>query len=294
MPGTEPRPAQAALVSVVVTVRNEERHLGALLESLLLQQGPFEVLVVDSDSEDRTRAIAQDYAAKHPEIQLLLHGGTRGESRNFGVAQAKGEAVAFIDGDCVADPGWLHALRARLGEHAIVAGATRQVGKTAWQALERVELKHKGFEVTAPSCNLAYRRAVFEELGGFDPWFRTAEDIDLNFRAVDRGHSIAVAGDALVFHKSRDTFVRFLKQAVWNGYGRKQLTLKHGKLWSAYSLRRMFQTQITVWGVLRLGAALAGYMVAKVREGHQPRQPRAEEREGRLHVPAAPSAARRP
>jgi GT2 family glycosyltransferase len=252
------------------------------------------VLIVDSDSEDRTRDIAQRYADAHPEVSLLLHGGTRGESRNFGVAQAKGDAVAFIDGDCVADPSWLHALRSRLQEHAIVAGDTRQVGKAAWQTLDRVELKHRGYDVTAPSCNLAYRRRVFEELGGFDPWFRTAEDIDLNFRAVDRGHTIAFAPDALVFHKSRDTFTKFLKQALWNGYGRKQLTLKHGKLWGAYSLRRMFETQVNGWGVLRLGAALAGYMVAKVREGHHRRATRAAEAEGRLQVPAAPPAPRRP
>lgn len=284
------------MLSVVVTVRNEERHLASLLESLLQQEPPFEVLVVDSNSEDRTRDIAARYADEHPEVRLLLHGGTRGESRNFGVAQARGEGVVFIDGDCVAAAGWLAALRRQLKQTAIAAGETQQVGRTSFQRLDRVELNHKGFDVTYPSCNLAYRRRVFEELGGFDPWFRTAEDIDLNFRAVDRGHRIAFVPQALVHHATRPTVLKFLAQAMWNGYGRKQLTLKHGKLWGHYSLRRMFTKQVTPWGLLRLGAALFGYLVAKVREGHRMRSARAAEVEGRLQPapPAGKGAARRP
>lgn len=252
--------------SIVVTVRNEAANLAALLDSLLAQEPPFEVLVVDSNSEDETPAIAWRYAERHPEVRLISHGGTRGESRNYGVARAKGDFVAFIDGDCVASPGWLRGLRAQLAHTDIAAGQTQQVGWSAFEGLERVELSHKGSDVTYPSCNLAYRKEVFEEVGGFDPWFRTAEDIDLNYRAVDRGHAIGFAPDAVVFHKTRSTVTKFLKQALWNGYGRKQLTLKHGRLWSRYSLRRMLRTQFTFWGLVRLAAALFGYLVAKVRE----------------------------
>jgi glycosyltransferase AglI len=294
----EPAGEVPGLVSVIITVRNEERHLAALLDSLLTQEPPFEILVVDSNSEDRTRDVAARYEREHPEVQLLLHGGTRGESRNHAVARARGEFVAFIDGDCVAAVGWMAALRAQLHETGIAAGETRQVGRTAFQELDRVELRHKGFDVTYPSCNLAYRRRVFEQLGGFDPWFRTAEDIDLNWRAVDRGHRIGFVPKALVYHQTRSTVFRFFAQAMWNGYGRKQLTLKHGTLWARYSMRRMLQTQLTAWGVIRLGAALFGYVVAKVREGHHRRVARQAEVEGRLQVPqpegASGHAARRP
>lgn len=286
------------MVSVVVTVRNEAAHLAALLDSLLHQEPPFEVVLVDSNSEDATMGIARDYERKHPGVvRVFVHGGTRGASRNFGVAQARGESVAFIDGDCVASPAWLAALRAQLQRTAVAAGETHQVGYAPWEALDRVELEHKGFDVTHPSCNLAYRRRLFEELGGFDPWFRTAEDIDLNYRAVDRGHHIVHVPEALVFHKTRSTALGFLKQALWNGYGRKQLTLKHGRLWGAYSLRRMFRTQLRPWALARLGVALLGYLLAKVRE-----RPRGETAP-RASAPASgsakasqlpPQAARRP
>jgi glycosyltransferase involved in cell wall biosynthesis len=277
VPPRTPGPEERELVSVVVTVRNEGRNLAALLDSLLQQEPPFEVLVVDSNSEDDTVPIAERYARDFPgTVRVLLHGGTRGESRNFGVQHAQGSIVAFIDGDCVASTGWLGALRAALDGKDVAAGATQQVGWSAFEDLERVELQYKGTDVTAPSCNLAYRKALFDAIGGFDPWFRTAEDIDLNFRAVDRGAQFAFVPEAVVFHRTRSTVRKFLKQALWNGYGRKQLTLKHGSLWGQYSLRRMLRTQMRFWGLVRLGAALFGYVVAKVRERPRPPTPQAE------------------
>jgi glycosyltransferase involved in cell wall biosynthesis len=254
------------LISVVVTVRNEGPRLGALLDSLLVQQSPWEVVIVDSESEDDTLAVAQQYAQRHPSIRVFEHPGTRGEGRNFGVAQARGASVAFIDGDCVAGPGWLAGLRSQLQRTSIAAGVTQQVGYAPWESLARVELEHRGFDVTHPSCNLAYEKEVFDRLGGFDPWFHTAEDIDLNYRAVDAGHEIVEVREAVVFHKTRSTVRKFLQQAFWNGYGRKQLTLKHGRLWSRYSLRQMFRTQLNTWALLRLGAALVGYLMAYIRE----------------------------
>jgi GT2 family glycosyltransferase len=126
--------------------------------------------------------------------------------------------------------------------------------------LERVELFQRGNDVTYPSCNLAYRRSLFVALGGFDPRFITAEDIDLNLRAVERGATIRFAPRAIVQHQMRSTFVRFLLQAFWNGYGRKQLTEKHGSLWGNYRVRRLMSNQKTLISWVRLVAALVGYL----------------------------------
>ncbi len=252
--------APPKLISIVITVRNEEHHLPELLDSLLRQEGPFEVVLVDSESRDGTLAIAQGYARRHPELfRVVSQPGSRGIGRNRGVRESHGEFVAFIDGDCFADSGWLHALRGALGSAPIVAGRTVAVGKSGYGDLERVELFQSGYDVTYPSCNLAYRRRLFEELGGFDARFITAEDIDLNLRAVRSGASIRYAPDAVVYHHMRATFVRFLYQAFWNGYGRKQLTEKQGSLWGRYRIRRLASGQRTVIAWARLTAALGGY-----------------------------------
>jgi glycosyltransferase involved in cell wall biosynthesis len=256
--GSEPH--TTPLLSVVITVRNEERNLPRLLESLLVQEPPFEVVLVDALSHDRTYPLALAFAQAHPGLlRVYRMYGSRGIGRNLGVRNSRGEFVAFIDGDCVADSHWLQALRAELQRSEVAAGHTTTVGNTAYGHLERVELYQAGSDVTFPSCNLAYRRSLFEGLGGFDPRFITAEDIDLNLRAVRRGARIAYVPGALVYHQTRENLPRFLVQAFWNGYGRKQLTEKHGSLWSNYRYRRLLSGQRSFIAWARLVAAFAGY-----------------------------------
>ena len=252
--------------SVVVTVRNEARHIADLLDSLVVQEPPLEVVIVDAASTDGTPDIVRRYADRYGFIRLFEDPGTRGAGRNRGVREAQGDVVAFIDGDCIANPFWLKTLRRALAGADVAAGRTIQIGYYAFEALNRVELDHGGYDVTYPSCNLAYWKTTFEKAGGFDEWFHTAEDIDLNYRAVDIGARIAYDAEAIVYHRARDTISKFLKQAYWNGYGRKQLTLKHGNLWGRYSFRKMLRQQASFWGLARLGTASLGYVAAKLKE----------------------------
>jgi glycosyltransferase involved in cell wall biosynthesis len=253
--------AGGPLISVVTTVRNEEAHLGRLLESLTGQEGPLESGLVDAESRDRTVEIAEEYSRLHPGlVRIFRRSGSRGVGRNIGVEEARGAYVAFIDGDCFADSGWLSTLRAALAPGIVVAGRTVTVGKPRYGQLERVELYQGGFDVTYPSCNLVYERALFQRLGGFDPRFITAEDIDLNLRAVEAGAAILFEPGAVVYHQMRETFVRFLYQAFWNGYGRKQLTEKHGNLWGRYRVRRLLSGQKGPIAWARLVAAFGGYV----------------------------------
>ncbi|MEE9116914.1 MAG: glycosyltransferase family 2 protein, partial [Thermoplasmata archaeon] len=176
------------------------------------------------------------------------------------VEKSTGEAVAFIDGDCIANTFWLKNLREELNNSKVVAGRTIQIGYHAFEELERVELIYKGFDITFPTSNLAYDKALFQSVGGFDEWFITAEDIDLNLRAVENGARIVYRDDAVVYHRTRGSFYNFFKQAFWNGAGRKQLTMKHGRLWQNYRPGEMFRQETTIWSLSRLGMALLGYV----------------------------------
>jgi len=247
-------------VSVIVTVRNEARNIAALLDSLLVQEPPFEVIVIDSDSEDATRDIVRRYEQRYDFVHLYIFGGTRGAGRNFGIRKAKGDVVAFVDGDAIANPFWLKEIRPGVMHTSIVAGRTIQIGYRPFEELERVELIVKGTDVTYPSSNLAYRKSVLDEIGGFDEWFITAEDVDLNMRAVRAGHAITFRADAIVYHRTRASMFDFLRQAFWNGAGRKQLTLKHGVLWSRYRPEEMLRQRTSFWSLLRLSGALLGYV----------------------------------
>jgi glycosyltransferase involved in cell wall biosynthesis len=254
-------------VSVVLTVRNEERHLPHLLDSLVPQRNVREVIVVDARSSDRTLAIAEGYCGLLPGLHVVSRPCRRGEGRNIGAALATGDLLAFTDGDCIANPFWTERLATAWDGRPdrIVAGHTIVTGFWSFARLDRVELPHLGQDTTWPSCNLAYPRALFERIGGFDPAFVTAEDIDLNFRAVAAGAHIVHAPEAIVYARARDSVGGFLRQAYWNGYGRKQLTQKHGSLWKDYRLARLARVQGgSAWGTLRMGAGLVGYLDAKM------------------------------
>lgn len=251
------------LISIIITVRNEERNIPNLLDSLIAQEQPIEIIIVDSASEDKTVDIAQSYAKRNDFIKIFQHGGTRGESRNFGAKMASGEDLAFIDGDCIAHHLWIREMRKGLKKGDIVAGKTINIGNKAFEDLDRVELYYKGFDLTYPSCNLVYKKETFEKINGFDSWFRTAEDIDLNYRAVDKGAKLIYNEYAIVYHRTRSNLLGFFKQAFWNGFGRKQLTLKHGRLWSNYKPVEMLKAHITFWYLSRLGIALLGYFTCK-------------------------------
>ena len=191
------------LISVVITVKNEERLIKHLLDSLVIQEGPLEVIIIDAHSTDRTRPIVRKYMKHYDFVKLISYPATRGESRNKGIDIAKGKAVAFIDGDCIANPFWLKKMREGLRKGDVVAGKTINMGYEAFVQLGRVELFYKGMDVTYPSCNLTYRAKLLKAIGGFDPKFVTAEDIDLNVRAIDKGGRVVYEEDAIIYHQAR-------------------------------------------------------------------------------------------
>ncbi len=262
--GQEGRPdATAVTISVIVTVLNEGKNIRHLLDSLL-HQDLHELIVVDAGSTDHTLEVLQRYEARLP-LKLIQKPCRRGEGRNIGARHATGDVLAFIDGDCIANAEWLRSMAQASDGKSVLAGRTITLGFWAFAKLVRVELPHKGHDTTWPSCNLAYPRALFETLDGFDGEFVTAEDIDLNYRAINAGASIVHVPEAIVYARARESITSFLRQAYWNGYGRKQLTRKHGRLWHEYKISELVRIQGgSFWGLLRMAWGLIGYLDAKL------------------------------
>jgi glycosyltransferase involved in cell wall biosynthesis len=102
------------LVTVVLPVRNGERHLGRQLAALAGQSypDPWELLVVDNGSTDGSREVARSFAGELPQLRIVDASSHRGlnYARNIGVDAARGDLLAFCDADDAADPGWLAGL----------------------------------------------------------------------------------------------------------------------------------------------------------------------------------------
>lgn len=106
-------------VSVVVVAHNESANIRRCIQSILNQNHPdlFEVLVIDNASTDNTVEIVTELALKEPLVRLVCRTENNlGSARAEGIAKAQTELVAFLDGDCEAQPNWLENLTRRWGE----------------------------------------------------------------------------------------------------------------------------------------------------------------------------------
>jgi glycosyltransferase involved in cell wall biosynthesis len=247
-------------ISVVLTTKNEEKNITKLLDSLMNQEEPYEVLVVDSDSIDKTQEIVKKYSEKNKNIKLILHPGTRAESMNYGIKQATGEAVAFIGGDDVADKDWIKEIRNGIKSADIVVGDLIATEVERVKNIENVKFYHNGVNVSYPGTNTTYKKEILDKLGGFDPWFSSAEDLEINIRAVDAGYKIIHNKKAKIYYRPRGTPLTFLKQSFWYGYGRKLIGLKHGRVWEKHSITDVVRTQTSFFGLIRLLLGFLGYI----------------------------------
>jgi glycosyltransferase involved in cell wall biosynthesis len=190
----------APRVSVVIAARNEARHLAEALESVLAQEGVrFEVLVIDDGSTDATAEIVRRCATEDARVRLLSNERNLGMGASFnrGLAAARADYVARMDGDDVCAPGRL-AAQARLldadpslivvgGHLQLIDGSGRVTGERRYP-LGDAALKRRMFRFS-PFAHPAtmYRRRVVIDAGGYDPRFTPAEDLDLWLRLAGRG-----------------------------------------------------------------------------------------------------------
>jgi GT2 family glycosyltransferase len=199
---------------------------------LLRQEYPnFEVIVVDDGSSDETAAIVREYSFK------LISTANRGLSsaRNTGLKAAAGEIVAYTDDDACPDPHWLTYLAStfmstkhvgvggpniRPPGDGIVAGCVANApGGPVHVLLSDREAEH------IPGCNMAFRKAALQEVGGFDPRFRTAgDDVDLCWRLQQNGGTLGFNHAAMVWHHRRNSVRAYWKQQF--GYGKAESLLE--------------------------------------------------------------------
>jgi cellulose synthase/poly-beta-1,6-N-acetylglucosamine synthase-like glycosyltransferase len=175
-------------VSVIVAARDEEASIARCLDALIAQDYPrdrFEVVVVDDRSSDRTFEIARSYEERNSSLLVLRvkearYACPKKNALALGIARSRGEILLTTDADCRPGPGWVAALVRRFTpDVGMVAGhsppdpGSGLVARIlALEALAKAGLAAGSIGIGLPlSCtgrNLAYRRAAFDAVGGFD------------------------------------------------------------------------------------------------------------------------------
>ncbi|KAA8600034.1 glycosyltransferase [Vibrio cyclitrophicus] len=179
-------------VSIIVITLNEEKRIGRLMEKLSVQtHQEFEVIVVDSNSEDNTREVAQAYESALPNL-TVHHMETRGVSlgRNTGASLAQYNRILFLDADVSLPRNFLAKALYELDEKRLeVAGVYMSskglplVHKFGYGVFNAGLFATQFFFPTAIGACIFSTKRVHDEIGGFDEEIVLCEDCDYVKRA---------------------------------------------------------------------------------------------------------------
>jgi GT2 family glycosyltransferase len=204
------------LFTVVIPTYNRPRQLVACLQAFAHLSSPrdtWHVVVVNDGGQDPQPSLPPELLSSYS-LQFLQaqHRGPAA-ARNLGARQARGEYLAFTDDDCRPEADWLDQFERAfhggpwdgLAGRAINAHPTSPGARAQQYLIDFMQAYSRfpnGDVYLACSNNVAYRRSVFEALGGFDesfPW-AAAEDRELGHRLLARGFRQTYCGHARVVH----------------------------------------------------------------------------------------------
>jgi len=186
----------------------------------------WEIVVVDNNSRDQTRAVVEEFCRRYPGRFRYLFESLQGlsQARNSGIREAKGDVIVFVDDDLTVEPTWLQNLTANL-QDSRWAGAggrilpERGFSPPRWLSLDGpyamggvLALFDRGDKPGeldwAPfGANMAFRKSMFEKYGGFrtDLGRRgnnlmVGEDTEFGRRLVSAGERLRYEPSAVVYH----------------------------------------------------------------------------------------------
>jgi glycosyltransferase involved in cell wall biosynthesis len=205
-------------VSLIIATRNRCQQLACCLDSVrrIEFEWPWELIVVDNGSSDATAEVIQQFRDKTPvPVRYVLEPEPGlGNAHNAGVDVARGEILAFTDDDCYPETDFLRRVWCAFTDPSIGYIAGRIT------LHDPADYPMTTIEITTPytfqprclvsagtfgGANMAFRRQVLIEIGGFDPLFGpgapfNAEDLDAAARASAIGWKGEYHPEVIVRH----------------------------------------------------------------------------------------------
>ncbi|HWQ28849.1 MAG TPA: glycosyltransferase family 2 protein [Dehalococcoidia bacterium] len=233
-------------VSVIVPIRNEERHIERCLAALGEQDYPrdrFEVIVVDGESTDRTRPLVERFMAESTlDVTLLSNPAKRtAPGLNIGLQRARGDVIIRVDGHCIVAPDFITESVAALEWSGAdcVGGPITSVGEGFWGRAIAVAMSSRfgvggaAFRVSAREqwtdtvAFGAYRRSLFDSLGGFREDLDGGEDDEFNYRLLSAGGRILLTPSIRSTYIVRSSLPAVLRQYFRYGRAKAAVLAAH-------------------------------------------------------------------
>lgn len=245
--------------SVIIVSYNAEKFIADCLRSVFNSHNKnFEVVVVENGSSDRSLKILENLQKKFS-FKLIKNSLNLGScrARNQGVKASSGEYIIFLDDDVVVD-------KNLIGKYVAAFEKDRTIGSIHGKSLN---LERKGnfdsagelfdsfgflqdraggakdngqFDCISPivsgkACSCAYRRNIFEKIGGFDEdFFFLVEEPDLDMRVWLSGYKVIFLPKAVCWHAFNTSFknrIKYYSNYLVRYYGARNYLLMHLKNW---------------------------------------------------------------
>ena len=229
--------------SIIVPVYNRPDEVDELLGSLMEQtEKDFEVIIVEDGSSVTCEKVCNGYKATLDIHYFMKENSGPGQSRNYGVAMAKGEYVIILDSDVVLPPGYIESVSDELEKAPADAFGGPDKAHSSFTDIQKAisysmtsffttggirGSKKKKLDKFYPrSFNMGVRRDVYNKLGGFSK-MRFGEDIDFSIRIFKTGCKCRLFPESWVWHKRRTDFRKFFRQVYNSGIARINLYKKY-------------------------------------------------------------------
>ncbi|WKK64868.1 glycosyltransferase [Lutimonas zeaxanthinifaciens] len=229
--------------SIIIPVFNRPEELDELLESLVNVSGfeSTEVIIVEDGSTRTSREVVKKYEEKIDIKYCFKSNSGPGDSRNYGMQRASGNYFIILDSDCLLPSGYLDIIKSELKEAFVDAYGGPDAAHESfsrWQkainysmtsflttgGLRNRETSKRKFQLR--SFNMGLSKRAFHSTGGFSKQ-RIGEDIDLNFKLIEKGFSLKLIPEAFVYHKRRTSWLAFFRQTRSFGRARPILNKIH-------------------------------------------------------------------
>ncbi len=219
-------------ILVAIPAYNAEKYLRDNLESVIsLDPPPDRIVVIDDGSSDETARIANSFR----EVELISHKKNMGlaASRNSALKNCNNDIILFFDSDTVVEKTFIQKIKTCYDDNvAGVGGIAVEKERDSllyrWREVSMKQARRNSDEVPFlwGLCS-SYRVSALNDVGGFDPAFRTnGEDVDMGVRLRGKGYSLVSVPQAKVLHLKKENFKSILK-TIYNWY-----------FWGAYALKK--------------------------------------------------------
>ncbi len=244
-------------LSIIICTYNREKFLGVALESLAhqhLKKEKYEIIVINNNSTDSTEEICKNFEKKHPELNFVYAIEQKqglSFARNKGINLAKGNYIAYIDDDGVAEKNYaeqiLNAFK-KYPDFTALGGKVLPIYPTGkepdWMSkyiqgivskVDYGETFHEFYKKKYPvGCNMAFRRNFFKQFGGFNTDLTIRSDDKYIFYKLRKNNKKILYAPDIIVHHNIDAFrltPGFIKrQSLQIGFGEK-MRLRNKGFW---------------------------------------------------------------